>query len=601
MFRTSILLVISLATGLGATPPKATTTLETLEQFMGMNLPSTSRFPAVLFRVMRPVLPTSESSGKECLEYLRQLEPREDAPSEWIIERAMDYCESSPSEVFGLLPWIEHMPRFHEAVYRAWATLDEGNEKKWVKDWLMGHTAYFREDLVQELQTRNPFEGQDPWDIFVRWLDLNRADPNRAQALLKTLPWANSREGEALATLLRLAQAQDQDLGDLPAIRKVACRTLEDSSVLSALRIQILWTLQDKPWPEAADWALELMKRLPLGNEPANPPLPLFAFQANTETWIPLLAGLMNSGQSPLRENAARVLLSLAEKEAASEGKQALVTALESLLPCIQDPQWLTAEERNRLLALFGIIEVPGAGPLATSLLDSSHPAYNPWNGTRILEKNPCPEGIPALWAEFHKWEKGSLRCFLLRPTVLALWACEGIPEPQVASWVDSALTWNATLLNSSGRYAIREPLEVFCGQTLLASFEAHPRLANILLRRAEQLAPDLPERAERLRLEVWTWMLPESEATLIQCLQKSSPSLSDLQGLALQAQGLKERFASDLYRFLDANDWRSGAASALLEDKNAMNRVLAQGSLEARVALLAFARQLKITIPRAQ
>ena len=149
-------------------------------------------------------IPADDAPLKHLIKYWTQYPPRLASPTEVISRRLLEAVEQNHDLLPSLVDYLPDTPESHERVKALFDNRvpneDEDNdwkEKYWqskVHRWLMLHSRYFRDDLVQEaskVRESRPGEGDVGNEYYITALarlDWERVEPILAQLMRSSLP-----------------------------------------------------------------------------------------------------------------------------------------------------------------------------------------------------------------------------------------------------------------------------------------------------------------------------------------------------------------------------------------------------------------------------
>jgi hypothetical protein len=230
---------------------------------------------------------------------------------------------------------------------------EDAQEKSWqstVREWLMTHSRYLRDELVKEAST--PYEA-DGYIHNERFLyALARLDWERAQPVLETLRASGKPRRVALALALQYEHAlETQDATQAGSLREQLMKLTANKEAPGYARAKACEVLLKTEWPGREEWYLALFNDASLstlqdGRYPFNPlSAPLLA---QPEKWLPVILKLIGSSNRTVHNTAVSALL------AYNGFGRARRETLLPMLPWLSNPNWAEVEKKHRANRCFG-------------------------------------------------------------------------------------------------------------------------------------------------------------------------------------------------------------------------------------------------------
>jgi len=569
-------------------------------------------FKAMLEQPVMPPLyaPVQESLPEEpdengplepLIRHWSKISLKQQVPSPWVQERFLQACERDPELIHDLLWQIPPTPasaRRIRALHDSLASRPDVYEG-WLNalhDWLKYQTDTFRDELLQDIRPlfHGPTDTLD-WEAWGALESLSKVDWTTARPLVLRAEAHPNPIIQAFGLCLRYEQAMKLGSESPDALRPRIMALAEDATQPVWTRCRAAGILCEYPWPGWEAWYLKRFKDpslVELHHDGDHVQVLLSPAYLAPKRWIPDLLRMIEGTDPAARDNAIHVLLELPPGCLSAE-------ELRPLLPWLLDPEWSRCSLRDQALHAMMRVRMPEAVPGMTSILASDPASSQAWVAAEFLIRNPNPAAIPFLQCALEHHLDTSECAWHQSAFSVALLACGGLSEEKALEMITALavqLERNPKLHDSIEQREI--PREVILGWHFLMNQEVRIRMAPTLFEHARKLEKGSPEVAEALRKLLWKHRVPEGDTEIVRRLGDSDLRLSDALAAVSHRDLVKQNHREALERFSQDKGWRGGMAAALLEDTARIRHLLAQGSPDARLALLATARLARVKLP---
>ena len=547
--------------------------------------------------------PPATADAVTLLNYWRYA-PEDSSPDREMQSRLLEIVERDPASAGALLRWL---PTDDVKIHDRLKQVEEGQSREKtpeaesiaaeLRDWLMLHSRYFRDELKREVLWPDDVAGASAAAAMAAFVKL---DPVGARSFFLEQAKSAEAKDRAIAwgglmthfSSQATAETQDEWRAELKAL------TTDSKADLSARRIALLAVMRE-PWDGRDSWFLNLFD---------DPTLAVFQQDSgrsmtilgelvfiNPDYWIPKISPFVRS-TGPRRTNTAYGLIWFPSDEARAD-------AVRPLLPWIAKRDWAPDSEkvngRLRVLQSLDQVDLPESVP---ALLEAAETAtgYELAAIADDLAHYHARQAIPvlkkALAREREEYQRRHVVESLhglggfspeeiveaLRAYAIMIATEAGENEVRAAEEIlpKKTLTPRQSIGDQFARMEITDPVIIEqIGQAARELRSTNPAAANTLrriqARCASGQAIDLV--AEQLRAEdfiaAWARELLDKKGSLGATL----PALQGLRGPAL------------------------GLQTALLRDPARILQVLTGDDRLAKLALVASARLAGVALPIAQ
>lgn len=317
-------------------------------------------------QVPRPK-PPADAPIDELMDYWRGA-PDTEIPDEASRMRLLEACEAAPNEISSLLPRLPlDLPEAQSRLKRVYDRLvaergrDDASEAELIRDALMTHSQYFRDELIRRVF----FPDDIGEDRFVEaTAAFIRLDREGARKLFLKEAASNELLRRVLALSNLLQQfAAEADAQTRTAWQKELKRIVADSKSERQARRFALLAVMSAASAQDEQWFLNLFRDPTLSsldNIADRSTLLGDVVATKPDYWIPKVAALVGNKQAWVHTNAVYALIQFQLEKARAD-------ALRPLLPWLENPRWVQDTDklngRLRLLESLDRVDLPEAVP----------------------------------------------------------------------------------------------------------------------------------------------------------------------------------------------------------------------------------------------
>lgn len=505
----------------------------------------------------------------------------------------------------------------------AYVPLDAAERKRrkdGYRQWLMRHSNYFRDELIQAARavasSGYQLKNQANLEALVR-LDWSAAKPI-LENYLNAEPFVQSY---ALKQLY-LHAVEIRETGEADAMRRQLLEIVSNPQTSEYARREAYDALTQREWPGRDEWFSALLMQgnlLSRKNGLFDKDTLAKPIQNAPESWNPLLSQLVASGERTVHDNAALILATVALRKP-NRG------ALLPLLPWLKDLTWVATDDdfyRRQVIEAAGNLQLPEAVPGLLWIIQNEN-NYTQNQAVAALAKYRNPQIvtplIPALraviWREQMTYASGELAKLLASHgglsdveilSSLEALATESKPNLDPAdiqrglekSWVPhfvqhenhSASAWMGHALIEQYNYG--SPYSYIANKSVFTE-----SVAAGLIARVKALRTERPDVASGLWAIVRALEFPIVYAELAEGIVKADVDLATILIALERRQQIATIAGATLRPMLRQRGYALGIASILLDDHDNARVVLGSSDRQAQMALLACARVMRIALP---
>lgn len=546
------------------------------------------------------VKPAADAPAEELLDYWHSAKETE-APDEPTRGRLLDICESTPTEIPLLLPFLQlesaavqdRLKHLYDQISSE-RTEQAASSAQLLRDALMYHSSYFREELVRRAFWPDDVVEDDASKAMESLVRLDRAAAFEKLRGAAVAPDA-LRRAVALTALLHHF-ADESAPADRDAWRDALQRLVISSEAPMKARRRALLTVTADKSDDTVAWFIGLFRiptldaleeystrSTPLGDVLADDP----------DFWIPKVVPLVRNKDQAVHANAVHALIQFNNDRARAD-------ALRPLLPWLADPKWAPEPKellgRLRLIQSLDQIDLPEAIP-ALLKISARENGYELQAAAEALAHHHAREAIGPLKASL-KREKAPDQIRAITRAIVVL----GGFSPQDTS---DALTRYAVAMSTaagSDDYEKASSLghngkldwRVFAGQELARTELTGDDTAIAVLESADRLAEKNPVAADLLRQFTVKWQTPTAIRFIEDRLRAGSITADWVEQLVAS----REKLSTALGALSGLRGTALGVQAALRLDKTRHDAVLQGGDVLAQRALFATARLGRVSLP---
>jgi hypothetical protein len=553
-------------------------------------------------------------------------------PTDKVRYRLFEACEDRPWLLTSL---INLMPETSDVCDRLYQLLTNENDQglSWqplLYGWLMTHSKYFREELVDLAHSVK----SDEYMANEALVALAKLDWEVAGPLLESL--ASSAKPNLVGLALSLLYQHAIEKNDEMLVENCRKRLKEIVANPGAMGIShslALGSLMSTEWNGQEDWFISLFndpvlaglgeetdsqtskeasddvsKRphiiLPPRDSPpdheSSSPLSV-VISMKPGKWVPLIAKLIGNNNRTVHDAAVNCLIDYVTDETGD--KQLRREAARMLLPWLADRAWSSAPRRLALIYDFGDLELPESVPALISILENDESDANRTAAANALCAYRNPGAISALRGALEREKFEGYREHIV--TAIAL--SGGFSDDEMAAAIEAYARMISTSKGeeeiSLSAYVENKqllPLKVSIGRIIHESSEIEitEGLAARLFARIDELRSNQPEVAKQILMTIREAPLRIADVKLIERISGGTADIDDLK-LALEIRDqLQDSVAEELQALFKQRGYISGIAAAVLNDQNRNIGILKGKDSKAQLALLACARYLRDKLP---
>ncbi len=531
-------------------------------------------------------------------------------PSEEMQYKLLDAVMQTPDvlvRVESLLPVtpqaIERVKQYLDQTPGSGSDADRDSDslQKPLRNWLMRHSSYFREELI--LKSGQMDAGPDRIRNTAEIEALARLDWPAARKIIGGYLKSSSPALITLAQALLFSHAVESGERStagalLPQLQRIAT----DANTHSDAGAYALNTLVENEWQGRDAWFISLLSNKTLTME-RNQGLTIdriaSAIELNPDKLIPLVCGLVGNPDRTIHNNAAHSLAMVGLQTGNPQ-------ALKALTPWLSDPNWTSGEyaknSRSSLVSALERTAIPEALPgLLHIVRNNTGDNEFIWKAAiTALTKYRDPQAIA-----------------LVRATMLKETRDEEFPEQAVRHYVaggnlsDGEMMAVLEAAASEGKlrqhnFAGEIEVEVYGTNSIKGQIgcEVHMQKAVTenaaagILDRIKELRRQKPQVAENLWQIAQVWDFPVIDSAIAGSIAAGSANLNTLLIALERRKSLQTNAASTLRQAIIKGGYASGVASILLQDEPGSRQILKGNDDKSRLALLACARMAREPLP---
>jgi len=530
------------------------------------------------------------------------LRREERKPSPIVSKRLLEGMEKNPERLTELL---DLLPDTDDTRNRLKKLLDQEERspqfsadwKKKVREWLMTHSGFFRDELEQAAKEAKDDDGwvsgEDKIEALVK-LDWPRAEP-----MLKKLSSGDQPRTAALAlSLLYKHAAKSNDAPQEEALRIRLKSIVAESQAKGYARNAACGALLTTEWNGRDEWYLSLFSDATLRNlkdeDFTFSPL-TWPVATNPDRWIPVMTSLVGDKNRAIHDSAVSCLIIFQLGSARSD-------ALRPLLPWLFDPKWSSADDRLRLIQSLENLNMPESVPGLIHVVKFDNDSYDRSYAAESLAAYRDPRAIPALKKALAKEQTEHHRARIIN----ALVVCGGLSDAEEASALEA---YAAQIATPQGRRKFENyvfdlgdkttvPAEISVGYFLSRSNATSEELAARLLARSQALQQAQPKVAAALLDIAHSWSGKTAALDIIKRIAESRADAKSILSALERRETLRQTAGERLRDLAKMSGAARGVALALLGDQAGERETLEGSDKEAQRALLACARLAREPLP---
>lgn len=525
-------------------------------------------------------------------------------PSNAVSSRLLAACESEPESLPRLLALMPDEPETAERVKKLYdesqssATL--GDEwRKQVREWLRFNSQYFLDELLSDARKAADKDGYVDKEEALK--ALAKVDWASAEPLLRSLSEGGQQRTAAFAlSLLHRHAAAVKDSAAEENFRARLQAIATDRSTRARARDTAIEELSLTDWPGRDDWYLSLFADETL-LEPKDgfylfSPLTTL-FDRDPDKWIPVMAKLVESKDSSVRQNAASCLVQY------TTGRTVRRDAVLPVLRWLSDPGWLHINGTEYAWFLQKMDEADLPESVLGLIWIVEHDEWNGHWAARTLAHFKDPRAVPALRKALAQEKGENYRLDILNGLV----ASGGLSEAEQLAGLEA---YAAKIATPEGRADVERyraqddaplPVPVSIGNYLARQKEAPDSLVRAAFARAEVLRKQNPAQARALLGVVEGWQARQVDLDIVRRIGSGKADAATIANALERREKLRENVPQELQTIAARGGAPQGVAAILLADDTLAQSVLASEDEPARVALLACARLTQTPLPVTQ
>jgi HEAT repeat protein len=531
--------------------------------------------------------------------------------------------------------------------------------RRMVRDWLTYNSPYYSDQLAE--LASNVTDSNEYVTNQEELLALTRVDFDKARPLIDRLNLDPSlKTSRVLAKWALYRHALDTDaIGDIEQYRDELKAIVEDKTALPGMRDLAMDALvSEKEWSGRDDWYISLLSDETLADLRVNGTsytgLTTLMLVSPDGKYVEKMLGLVNSGNKTVRAAAVRNLILMVEQ--GPEVIKALLPWLED-----SDWAVDTGDTRAAILRKLADYQIPESVPGLIKILDekgvqqvstasmaanamanaanamansmapavigrrsslpvntvpsSTNSAYYgppvayPYRSAAVsaLSKQKDGRAVPALrrilpYGESYERSmivKALLDCggFTVAEQMDALET--GIKAENGGEVGDPSANTNAYYYTANVRPGNITPAETkqLLSQQLMGATEISDELARAIVDRIELLDTKDPKLAAGYRHAILRWQNVVINIMLLRDVKRNIAGPDTMVRLLGQRKDLREKQSSDVSDLRTGSPAGVGIAACILDDPNDYAAILESGETEARIAMLACARLLRVPL----
>jgi hypothetical protein len=521
--------------------------------------------------------------------------------------RLLEACLEDPRFYRETLAFLPDTPQAHERVKQYLdqprveirdAFNDDKNGARHLRDWLMRHSGYLRDELIA--RASDVRQHGDEWRGGDDLAALARLDWAAALPLINRL--LNSPDASALAVGLLYRHAEESgDSAQADALRERLQKIAADGATSQLARRSAVDALIESDWRGLDEWILSLLAATGPGDNSAIFDLLAAPVLRDPDRWIPILTRLVGHTHRAIHDAAVHGLSQFAEPGRARKD------AIAALLPWLNDPNWATTpNDRAREFLLMSLQDewLPEATPALVSLLQSDE-LMDRSEVIHVLglglRQHPDPRATAALRKAL---ALAASQNEPVQELVWALFASGGLRDSdQTAALAEVAVNGKVRVeygrggrrqLYIEGDDSTRDTIaQIICKHTA-----GTPAVAAALVARWKKLRATNRHAAEQLWLLVQEWDQPALAVADAERIADGSADFETLRAALGHRATLQAHAGRLLQPLLARGGYREGISAALLDHHATEAAILDGHDREAQLALLACSRQARVALP---
>lgn len=576
-------------------------------------------------------------------------------PSDTTLRRIMAEIEKKPAlltQYLEIFPGDERSASFVRSFYergRSDGSIDK-SERSVIKKWLTNKTDTFSDDLARRAeQAGNSGEYVTGHDDL---LALTRVDYEKARPIIDRIS-GEGKAGEVLAKWARYRHALDSNsLGDIDRYRDELKAVVEDKTATAGMRDLAFDALcKEKEWSGRDDWYYTLLADETLADLKVNGQsytgLTTLVMVSPDDKYTTKMLELLRSSNATVRSAAIKNLVLKLNVNSDPE-------VIRALLPWLEDPKWAvdTGNSRYAIISQLTELVMPESVPGLIKVLDekqvrltpesniaanASRPAYNAANamanaanamanygGGRFasteqyyphrdlavvaLGKQKDMRAVPPLRRILPEGE-----IYQQTTVVRALLACGGFTVAEqltalersakgLAGDIYATATTNTSVFTGNTPLRKGPPtaaqISDMLANELANANEISDDLARAIVDRIEVLDKRDKTLADSLRKMILKWQNDAINLLLLRDLKLGNSTSDAVVRLLAQRKDIREKQANDVFDIKTGVPLAVGTAPCLLDDNADAIALLENGEAEARAALFACARMIRMPLP---
>ncbi|MDX2042508.1 MAG: HEAT repeat domain-containing protein [Acidobacteriota bacterium] len=492
--------------------------------------------------------------------------------------------------------------------------------KEWYRYWLMRHSNFFRDELLQAAREVSAsgyqLNNQSNLEALAR-LDWKAAKPIIEGYVKQPEPYVQT----FALKLLYLQAVENGDSNQADALRRRLLEIVTNPQTSEYARSEAYDALTQREWPGRNEWFSALLAKenlLEVKNALFNNGILANPIKAAPEIWNPLLAQLVASGNQTVHDNAALILVSVALRKPNRE-------ALLPLLPWLINPKWVTAGDeydRYRVIEAAGNLQLPEAVPGLLWIVQNEK-AYVVTKASQALSNYRDPQAIakavPVLRSAIRKEPVDESLTDMIRFLVIhgglddvqiisALESLAEKTEPRFeiefiindreTDWMPYFLEGESLSLDGWIGHALMWQHKY--GQRDSAGIRKSPFTETVaagLIARSKTLQTERPDVAAKLWMIASVLEFPVVYSELAERIVGLDFDLATLLIALKRRQQVSAVAGSTLQPMLRQSGYALGVGTVLLDDEDKARSILESSDREAQVALLACARVMRVAL----
>lgn len=511
-------------------------------------------------------------------------------PSERVIDRLLEWCESSPGELSSLLPLFQESPPAQDRIKAIYDKNESDPGFDRIRRFLRLHSRHFRGERIAMARQAHDKEywvqNSEELEALAR-LDWDVAEPILLEHVRSGQPRTRAF---ALAQLYSVAVRQSSR-EKAEAHRSSLRAIVEDRSYPGRGRDYAAEALLNSEWDGKVAWHLErfadpTLRDLQDGSLMMEP---LCSFGDEPTRIIALITGLIGNRNRTVHDAAVTCLVAFNLENARRD-------ALQPLLPWLSNPKWSSGRDRLRLIQSMDRLDLRESIPGLIAVLGQDD-SYDRSYAAEALMHFRSSSAVPALRAALAKEKDSDHR----RRIIGGLVACEGVSNTEAAGALEAFARMSSS---ESGRKLIESSLysrdgelgvEVSIGLYLSTRETLADDVIQRLLDRSAALRTTQPGVAASIGTLLARWNSPVLARDFVQRLKNLSVTAEEVALAMSKRESLVAAVGSELREIAGGHGTPAGIAAALLGDGDA---VLSPADGEAHAALFAAARLRQVTLP---